>query len=1458
MAEATIDSIKIEISASSDAAAENIKKLSEALKELKTSTSGGVRGLNTIKKQLDGLKTALSGADNSGTKLSEIARGLKALSEVQKSSGLSSTINALKKLPDISSQLSRMDMDKFAQSIKKATAALSPLAAEMEKVSKGFAAFPIRIQKIIQSNSGLTASNKKAADSFNSVGKFSLKSIANLTLFGFGINAVADVLSGFITNINAYVENMNLFSVSMGEYYSEAMEYAELVQSKLGIDISEWTRNQGIFMSMAKGFGLANDQAYNLSKGLTELSYDISSFFNISLDAVGDGAFAKVQSGISGELEPLRRLGYALDEATLQQVAYDHGVNQSIRTMTQAQKAIIRYTAIVEQSARMGVIGDMAKTLESPANALRILHMEFKSLSRAIGSIFIPALVKIIPVVQAVVEVLTEFAQALAKLFGFKMTDWSYSDWEGMGNAIDFGAGAADDMADGMSDAAAAAKKLKDYTLGIDELNIIKPDTGAGASGGSGAVGGAGWEKDWDLDSVWDESVLKNITRQVDELKEKVKDILPIIGLVSAGFLAWKLGPSLLGNLGLLASGLKKAYVNALMLKNALIGANKSSKLPALVGFVPAVYAPIEKLAKLLTSGVFKNGLGAAIMGAGGASLASCIAAIAATVSGIALLGAGLLDTVTKSKLFQHGIAGIIEIIGDFTKPIVNLVSSVFPDFEFGWKGINEALENATGGFIRVSDLAITLGGLLLFGPAGLAIEGIVLGIKAIGKATEDIIQPVDLFGDSISAATRDNVEPFIDAMDTLDSSIKTLEWGNIVITDSDVSNIQSQLSSITDTIVNSLSADKNEALKNLEPLRNALGADKFAEYSANVARGYDEQIKAVTDGEAEINKIIAAAAAENRALTAEEAAQISSIQASMKDTGIQYLSDTQTEANVILQNMKDNAADLTALQAAEIIKNAASARDESVAAAESLYNDTIFQLQKLKDAGLITDAAYGDMRRAAESNLEAAKSKAEETFEATKITAQTELGEMSKYIDLETGEMKSHWDLFCEGVVEDWAPIWENVKTLTSEGLESVRTNFNNAMDFIGNAWEEFCDWLPQFAAKKFNEITTNISNWYNEKVKPLFSLETWKQLGQDAIDGLVKGLGSLWDTGKDFAQLLLAGFRSKEGIDSHSPSKAFEESGLDSRQGYIIGFGDAKGIGVSLGSDIAKGISQSTPAITAAAQGIADSVQKVFNGISYDPGTNYMALINAAKESGDFEEAARLETIRNAKIDGEGLNWEKTFDFTGVTDQFQQVADQFSVQTDAMNTDYSEFVIQTKTSTESIKTDVLSSIETVDTALKTFITQTTNNFRTMAKQSNAQIQSIISALNAIPRNITTVHTIVTRSVSGGSGSTKGYASGGFPDTGELFLAREAGPELVGQIGKRTAVANNAQIVEGIRYGVADANAEQNALLQEQNELLRAILNKSGVYLDGKQLKKSVDKASRSSGANILIGGVV
>ena len=102
-------------------------------------------------------------------------------------------------------------------------------------------------------------------------------------------------------------------------------------------------------------------------------------------------------------------------------------------------------------------------------------------------------------------------------------------------------------------------------------------------------------------------------------------------------------------------------------------------------------------------------------------------------------------------------------------------------------------------------------------------------------------------------------------------------------------------------------------------------------------------------------------------------------------------------------------------------------------------------------------------------------------------------------------------------------------------------------------------------------------------------------------------------------------------------------------------------------------------------------------------------------------------------------------------------------------------------------------------------------------------------------------------------------YGEGGFPEQGQMFIANEAGAEMVGSIGRRTAVANNDQIVAGIAGGVAEANEEQNALLREQNSLLRELLNKdNSVYLDGKPLTNSVEKYQRERGRVIITGGVI
>ena len=194
----------------------------------------------------------------------------------------------------------------------------------------------------------------------------SSKSLANFgakaLVAGHALKKVTDVVSNWITESNNYVENLNLFNASMGQYAASAQEYAEKVGDVMGIDPSTWMRNHGVFMTLTTGFGVAGDRAATMSQQLTQLGYDLSSFFNISVE----DAMTKLQSGISGELEPLRRLGYDLSKAKLEAIALSLGIDKPFDSMTQAEKAQLRSYAIMTQVTTAQ--GDMARTLDAPAN----------------------------------------------------------------------------------------------------------------------------------------------------------------------------------------------------------------------------------------------------------------------------------------------------------------------------------------------------------------------------------------------------------------------------------------------------------------------------------------------------------------------------------------------------------------------------------------------------------------------------------------------------------------------------------------------------------------------------------------------------------------------------------------------------------------------------------------------------------------------------------------------------------------------------------------------------------------------------------------------------------------------------------------------------------------------------------------------------------------------------------
>lgn len=421
--------------------------------------------------------------------------------------------------------------------------------AELERLKK-------QLDAIEKELSGVRSGTKKTAAEMDSLAKATKSSTSFLRTFAtvsasvISIRYVVGTLRDFIEESSSYVENMNLFTIAMGEYAEEATAYAETVQDALGLDISEWTRAQGLLMQLATGFGVAREDAAAMSKTLTQLSYDISSYFNISTDE----ALTKARSGISGEIEPLRNLGYALDEATLKRVAYDHGIEKSIESMTQAEKAQLRFIAIMEQSGN--VMGDLSRTLDSPANQLRIIDQEIMQLKRSVGNFLIPMMQVALPLITAIVDELTELSNWLAKILGYEMPTFDYSNLQNAGNA-------SGELADGLIDATTAAKKLNSALIGIDELNVLREDAGIS----SALMGGSDLGIDF---SQYGYDFLGNASEEARKASEEMEELAKAILFVAAAFLAVKTGMTAY-NFGTALAAMASTPVGAIVLATSAV-----------------------------------------------------------------------------------------------------------------------------------------------------------------------------------------------------------------------------------------------------------------------------------------------------------------------------------------------------------------------------------------------------------------------------------------------------------------------------------------------------------------------------------------------------------------------------------------------------------------------------------------------------------------------------------------------------------------------------------------------------------------------------------------------------------------------------------------------------------------------------------------------------------------------
>lgn len=782
-----IRGLEFQIKENSDSAVASLGRLEKALSSLKTATSGGASGVRTAANQIAALNKALSGSGAVGQKLKSIAAGLKAISDVgtvkiPKSlgtnmqalgtaiSGISdgdidklynvadalrplselegahmrSYINQLSAFPDVVRELRAADIDEFSNQMTRLANALRPFATEMQHVADGFSAMPSRIQRLITTTEKYNNTVNKGSAQTSRFG-ISLKSIKTAGVVA-GIRMIRQGISKAITESNAYQEDLNLFTASMGQYAKEAQEYAENVGEIMGIDPAKWMRNQGVFNTLLSGFGSVADRSYLMSKNLTQLGYDISSFFNISVE----DAMQKLQSGVSGELEPLRRLGYDLSQAKLEQTALTLGIEKSVSAMTQAEKAELRYYAIMTQVTTAQ--GDMARSLDAPANQLRIFQAQLTQASRAIGNIFIPILQKILPIAIAVLRIVRELADAIAKLFHFKLTEIDYS---GVGNL----ASGAEDAAAGFDDATSAAKELKKSVMGFDELNILNGNTASGA-GSAGVSGGSGF--DFELPEY---GFLNDVSKQADEVTQKLKNALPWILAIGAGLAAWKLGPKL--------------------------GLDLQKTIGLAVGIFGALTL-VQNILDSIVNGVTEENMTGMIFGMTLAvtglyvALGPVAGGITAIVSGLAVLAVAFSDAEKSGWNFQNqmlAIAGILAagvgigiLIGSWIPLLIAMIASLLLSITTSTghgqeliNGVKETLQGFIDFFagIFTGDTERTAKG----------IEGIFSGLKGIiGSVIDGIRDWLNGLLDWIDKKTNGKLKPLITGI----KAIVTAVFGNI------------------------------------------------------------------------------------------------------------------------------------------------------------------------------------------------------------------------------------------------------------------------------------------------------------------------------------------------------------------------------------------------------------------------------------------------------------------------------------------------------------------------------------------------------------------------------------------------------------------------------------------------------------------------------------------------------
>lgn len=1401
MADVDITSLSVEISAESQGAELNIDKLTTAISKLRTKGSIGkvCASLDTLTKSISALKSASSGMDGlsrindfmdriSNVNLSESAKGIRSvasaltrissvnlkdidlsglkskmnslqnglspLSKVDASSlrSVSSALNSIAKIPDFSSKLNSKTLDDFAISCKKITDALDPLASKIETVGNSFAKLPSNIQKVIAATDGATKASSKSAKSYLSLSSQLngfIRSAAKLV----SLKAIATYLGNAAEKFNSYYEAANLFGVSMKELTGEASTFINKMETLLGIDPTEAMNNMATIQGLTTSFGMASDKAYVLSKNLTQLGYDLASLKNIPVAE----SFTKIQAAISGELEPIRRLGVDISNARLQQELLNLGYSQSVSTLSQADKAVLRYIAIMKQTT--DAQGDFARTLSSPANMIRILQAQLNSLARAVGSLLYPALKSILPPLIAAVELVKELVTGIASMMGVKV---EFPDFSSASDAV---GGVTDSMDNTTKATGKAAKAFKNYIMGFDELNVIQKDNGS--SGGSGSGAGAAGNILGDVDLSGYDMFKNYVGSSVDEIKAKLEKLLPLISGIAAGFATWAISNSVLTALekikgeGSLIEAVLKLWKNPIMAAAVAVG--------IIVARFVSLYQNSEKFRKglervralvYLAAEGFKQGWNISLTDG---KLGESIEYLKESLSN---LGQSILNLLPES--WQEGITSAFDSISKVVKKLdldvwdlvttlagIGLIVSGHPvaglavigfeaisvavrglgsenqktafgmetDWFNSFKSIGESVANFAAAAVTaigniINDIAIFVGWIkngvsetdrLDLQMNGNFIENFLMGIAQtihnIGVFVGWITSGVDEADRLAIAANGNFAEKFILLIADVINGIKeAVKWFGTLIEKISKFNPVSVGKNIIDGIAKGIVGKKNVADDAIKVVTDGIQEEAQTELGihspSKVFKGYGVYlIEGLANG---------ISAAKDLAVKA-----IQSVSDAVKTIGSQLANDNY--------GLRDSSISLSVDASGKSMMETANALKRTMRTTNDSFGGWFKKMKT--DLGDFTEGINA-VTKAGKDISNGFKSSIDALTAASKSILNTHDGFVSAVSDIRSFVKKSVAEIENEYQYNGFFGAAGLAIQKAFEGIYLVFTKVSTAVKNVSDTIDSVKNVITTF-----NNLKTKVGEVIDQV--PLL---------KQAYGGLKSFFSDLFSKDSGIGKIV------SDGFDYILSKGAAVINWLKEKLG--IGSSGASSAG-SAGSNVLGAVGST------AASGGALSNLGAYGGIGAGVGLGLSG----------------------------GIQWWK--DMIGTWGD----------------------------SDKSAGTKVLESIKHTLWDL-----------------------SPIGALVNLGKKIF------------------GFADGGFPDAGQLFIAREAGAEMVGSLGGHTAVANNDQIVEGIREGVEAAMERQNQLLRRQNELLQALLEKEGsAEVNVSSFYQAVNRTNQRNGKTII-----